>query len=99
VLPLPSYASVSSSSFESCLDIICNTWWITIRGRSSENQNVSGISLQYKGVRGPIYEDGLGGQTWRRVADPCENCKELIRLHGGNLANFFRYDGSAGAPP
>ncbi|KAN0087218.1 hypothetical protein V8E54_000906 [Elaphomyces granulatus] len=65
------------------------------RGHSNENQNVSGILLQYKGVRGPIYEDGLGGQTWRRVVDPCETA----RLHGGNLANFFRYDGSAGAPP
>jgi hypothetical protein len=99
MLSLSPSASVSSSSFESCLDIICNMWWITVRGYGGNNENVHGISLQYKGVRPPTYQDSLSGEMWRRVADPCKNCQELIRLHGGNVANFFRYAGSAGAPP
>ena len=37
VLPLLLSAAVSSSSFESCLDIICNMW--------REERNVHGISL------------------------------------------------------
>jgi hypothetical protein len=53
---------------------------VTIRGHSRENENVSGISLQYRGVRRPTYEDGLSGETWKRVADPCEN--EFISTSG-----------------
>jgi hypothetical protein len=63
MLSVPIYASVSSSPFEGCLDIICNTWRITIRGHGRENEDVFGISLQYKGVRRQTYEDGLSGET------------------------------------
>lgn len=40
--------------------------------------NVYGIGLQYKGVHPVTYQDNLSGATWRRVVDPCSNCKEFL---------------------
>ena len=70
-----------------------------LKGYGGENRNVYGISLQWKGVRPAEYQDSLRGETWRRVADPCFNYQELIRIHGGKVENFSRYSGSAGGPP
>lgn len=63
------------------------------------NRNVHGVALQWKGTRPATYQDSLRGETWKRVADPCFNCKELIDIHGGRVANFDRYSGSIGGPP
>lgn len=62
------------------------------------NRNVHGLAVHKKVLRAAQYEDTVSGNFWTRAADPCENCKSLIEIHGGDLQNLYRFAGSAGAP-
>lgn len=58
------------------------------RGYRGQCQNVKGITVHWKGVHGPEYDDSLSEKVWKWVADPCINCQELIEIHGANPNNF-----------
>ncbi|KAB8252534.1 hypothetical protein BDV35DRAFT_375824 [Aspergillus flavus] len=67
---------------------------------SNEAQRVSGLALSNDYIQtAPVYDDTLSGDIWQSLWDPCANCQVLIRIHGGQLTNFHRWTGSAGAPP
>jgi hypothetical protein len=95
--PASEQINPSPTKFGNCAETY--PWVHLLKGYGGENQNVHGIALQWKGVRPPEYQDSLRGETWKRVADPCFNCQEIIRIHGGAVGNFSRYSGSAGGPP
>jgi hypothetical protein len=54
----------------------------------------------HEGVYGiATYYDRLSGPMWANTWRPCANYKELIRVMGGKLANFDKFNGRQGAPP
>ncbi|OJJ87633.1 uncharacterized protein ASPGLDRAFT_32127 [Aspergillus glaucus CBS 516.65] len=59
-----------------------------MKGYGGQCQNVKGIAVHWKGVRGPEYDDSLSEKVWKWVADPYINCQELIEIHGANPNNF-----------
>ncbi|GKZ34770.1 hypothetical protein AbraIFM66950_005126 [Aspergillus brasiliensis] len=62
-------------------------------------ERVYGVAVNDEFMFSPHYDDRLSGAAWDNIWNPCANCKELIRIHGGNLDNFLKWTGGEGAPP
>ncbi|RWQ93455.1 hypothetical protein C8Q69DRAFT_473596 [Paecilomyces variotii] len=56
--------------------------------KRTDPATVHGIALHVRGVIPPAYEDNSSGEVWTNVRRLCANCQELVRMWGGNIANF-----------
>ncbi|KAF7134048.1 hypothetical protein CNMCM5793_005628 [Aspergillus hiratsukae] len=55
---------------------------------------IQGLALDSRGLQQTAsYDDRLSGPIWRKTWHPCANCKALIEIMGGSLANFDKSNG------